>query len=110
MPTPDGTAPSPLCYYEHPCGAESSDMTLSRAGIQGDTQVQSAERFLASLPPGTLPESWSDKDKDALVKLIDTEARDRRLLPVMQLEVQAGDQLIPLYLFKVLQASAHRCL
>lgn len=33
--------------------------------------------------------------------MVDAEARERRLLPVMQLEVQAGDQLIPLYLFKV---------
>lgn len=68
--------------------------------FKGDSPLQSVERFLASLPTGALPADWSETDKESLVKLIDAEARELRLLPVMQLEVQAGDQLIPLYIFK----------
>jgi len=64
---------------------------------KGDTPQQAVARFLQTRE---LPAGWTDENRLALEEVVTMHAQEGRLLPVMQLDLVAGDRNVPLYLFK----------
>eukprot|EP00951_Prasinocladus_malaysianus_P026880 scaffold239709_cov20-Prasinocladus_malaysianus.AAC.1 len=65
--------------------------------VQGDTPDEAVRRFLGRREK---PEGWTDENRLQLVDKVSDKAKDARLLPLMQLDLRAGDKSVPLYLFK----------
>uniref|UniRef100_A0A061S3U6 Peptidylprolyl isomerase n=1 Tax=Tetraselmis sp. GSL018 TaxID=582737 RepID=A0A061S3U6_9CHLO len=65
--------------------------------FKGDTPEEAVARFVKRRG---VPEDWSDDQAAQLAGAVSSRAVDMRMLPVMQLELQAGDRKVPLHLFK----------